>query len=805
MNHKLYRAFLLFGLFSTVFMNTLYGEVQQHQGKGVLTGRIVDLQNEPYYPVAVSIEGIHIGGYTNDQGVFRINDVPVGERTVVVSGLGIKTKKVPVKVVIGKVTDLADIRIDTHVEQLDEVQVIGKSEARRQQEQAYAISVLDIKKAHSGGAPLNKLLNNVASVRIREEGGVGSNYNFSLNGFSGNQVKFFLDGIPMDNFGSSFNLATIPANMAERVEVYKGVLPVNLGADALGGAVNIVSRKDANYLDATYSFGSFNTHKVSLNGAYTHLKTGFTIRANAFYNYSDNDYKVFVPIIDLNTNKKIDERWVKRFNDGYQSGGIRLEAGITNKPFADYLLAGIIFSKDDKDVQTGATMDAVYGGVKTKSESLIPSIRYKKDDLFLDGLSLSLYGTYNLVNTFNVDTLARRYNWLGESIPSTTAGEAYLTDAEIRNHEWQANGNMSYVINANQSVILNHVFSSMSRKMDDRAHPDNEMNNIPQHLTKNVTGLGWQIRYDRWNANVFGKMYKLHSSTYKRLDEYTEAARWEKVNDRKTNFGYGAAATYHILPSLQAKLSYEHAYRLPESIEMFGDGLIQQRNPDLKPESSQNINFGLNYMQLISVHQLSAEANLIYRHTKDFILKEVSLTSNPTTGYENLGNVLTRGVELGFRYGYKELFHLGANFTYQDITDNQEFIENKGSFVGEGITENITYKERLPNIPYLFANADMGLRFRDLIRKNSQLTLDYNLGYIHQYYLSFPGLGAKSSKKVIPGQLSHDLALGYSLDNGKYGVVVECTNLTNRKLYDNYRLQKPGRAFNVKLRYFFNK
>ena len=69
--------------------------------------------------------------------------------------------------------------------------------------------------------------------------------------------------------------------MAERVEVYKGVLPVNLGADALGGAVNIVSRRDANYLDATYSFGSFNTHKVSVNGAYTHLKTGFTVRANA--------------------------------------------------------------------------------------------------------------------------------------------------------------------------------------------------------------------------------------------------------------------------------------------------------------------------------------------------------------------------------------------------------------------------------------------------------------------------------------------------------------------------------------------
>lgn len=700
-------------------------------------------------------------------------------------------------------TGVTDIEVDKLME-LEEVHVIGKSEARRQQEQAYAITVLDIKKAYQSATPLNKLLNNVSSVRIREDGGMGSNYNFSLNGFSGNQVKFFLDGVPMDNFGSSFNLSTISANMAERVEVYKGVLPVGLGADALGGAVNIVSRKNANYLDATYSFGSFNTHKVSLNGAYTDAKSGFTVRANAFYNYSDNDYKVFVPIIDLTTNKKVDDRWVKRFNDSYQGGGIRLETGITNKPYADYLLAGIILSKNDKDVQTGATMDAVYGGVRVKSESLIPSIRYKKNDLLVDGLSLSLHGTYSTVNTFNVDTLARRYNWLGEFVPSTTAGEGRLTDAKIRNREWLASGTVGYVINTRQSVTLNHTFSSMGRRTNDRAHPEDEGNNIPQRLTKNVTGLGWQIKYDRWNANVFGKMYNLNSSTYKRLDEYTENARLEKVNDKKTNFGYGAAATYYLLPSLQAKLSYEQAYRMPEGSEMFGDGLIQQRNPDLKPESSQNVNIGLSFDRFISVHHLSAEANFIYRSTKDFILKGVSLTNNPTTGYENLGQVLTRGVEAGFRYGYKQWLHLGANFTYQHITDNQEFEQNTNSLVGEAISENITYKERLPNIPYLFANGDVGFRFRNIGLPNSLLTVDYGMNYIHKYYLSFPGLGAKESKKVIPEQLSHDLALGYSMNNGRYSVVVECTNLGDGKLYDNYRLQKPGRAFNVKLRYFFS-
>ena len=198
---------------------------------------------------------------------------------------------------------------------LQDVTVIAKSKARLLQEQAYAVSVVDLKNQYTQVTPLNKVLNTIPSVRLREDGGVGSNYSFAMNGFSGNQVKFFLDGIPMDNFGSSFNLANLSANMADRVEVYKGVLPVSLGADALGGAVNIASRRNANYLDATYSIGSFNTHKVSVNGAYTNMKSGFTLRSNLFFNYSKNDYKVYAPIVDLNTGLQEGDAWAKRFND----------------------------------------------------------------------------------------------------------------------------------------------------------------------------------------------------------------------------------------------------------------------------------------------------------------------------------------------------------------------------------------------------------------------------------------------------------------------------------------------------------
>jgi outer membrane receptor protein involved in Fe transport len=197
--------------------------------------------------------------------------------------------------------------------------------------------------------------------------------------------------------------------------------------------------------------------------------------------------------------------------------------------------------------------------------------------------------------------------------------------------------------------------------------------------------------------------------------------------------------------------------------------------------------------------------NYIYRDTKDFILKGVSMSSNPTTNYDNLGKVQTRGVEASLGYAYKEVFHLNGNLTYQDIKDKMKYETSENTFVGDGISENITYGQRLPNIPYFFMNGHADYQFFDLGAKGNSLALNYDVQYIHDYYLSFTGLGAKATKKVIPEQLSHNISVGYSLCDGRYSVVAECDNLTNAKLYDNYRLQKPGRSFNVKFRYYISK
>ena len=66
------------------------------------------------------------------------------------------------------------------------------------------------------------------------------------------------------------------------------------------------------------------------------------------------------------------------------------------------------------------------------------------------------------------------------------------------------------------------------------------------------------------------------------------------------SWGYGAAGTYFILPGLQAKLSYEKAYRLPTIEEMFGDEDLESGDIGIRPEKSDNINLNLSYSRILS-------------------------------------------------------------------------------------------------------------------------------------------------------------------------------------------------------------
>jgi len=796
---NLYSKIVLAFSFFLCSVQTLWG---QSNNNAAVSGEVKTSSGEVLTGVTIVLKNTKFGTTTDAKGHFEIPDVPPGSYVLQASFVGFESQEKPIRLKAPQSLEVKFSLVEKSFE-MEEVEIIGKSVTERINAQSYAVTAVDAKSLHNSVSDAKVILNRISGVRILEEGGLGSNLSFTLNGFSGDQVKFFMDGIPMDNFGSSFNLGSIPVNTIDRIEVYKGVVPVWLGTDALGGAVNIITNKKNNFLDASYSFGSFNTHRISLNGAYTDSKSGFTFRGNANYNYSDNNFKVWVPIV--RERKTVDTAEVERFHDRYKSGTLKFETGFVNKKYADNLLIGIIASGDDKQVQTGMTMNSVYGGVVRNSRSIIPILKYNKADLFVEGLSVSLSSAYNHTKSQNIDTLTGiTYNWLGESthIPQSSDGElSETTFLTFDDHELTTQFNSSYFITPQHSFVFNYSHSFFKRKAFDREDPDKPEHKFPNELTKQVLGLAYKFDPNRkWSTTLFGKFYFLKAETSKEFDFGLDTRRVEGVVSNKENFGYGIASSYNILPDLHVKASYEYTYRMPWANEIFGNGLLTLPNADLRPEQSNNLNMGTAYKFKVKTdHVFNLEGSFIYRDTKDLIFHFVSVPGRQAT-YLNLDLIRTMGIEGSFKYQWKRTLTIGGNITFQDITDQADSIYNE-SYTNSGYQKNFQKGYRLTNTPYLFGNANAGLTFDNVFLKESLVNINYYFNYVQQYFLSWAELGSKDGKKIIPRQTAHNIEVSYGLNNGKYNIALECRNIMDARLYDKYMLQKPGRAFYVKLRY----
>lgn len=120
------------------------------------------------------------------------------------------------------------------------VEASGVSRVRQSAFNAVAIGTDALQNASRN---LGDALSQLPGMKVRESGGVGSDMQLMLDGFSGRHVKVFIDGVPQEGAGAAFDLNNIPVNFAERIEVYKGVVPVGFGTDAIGGVINIVTNK----------------------------------------------------------------------------------------------------------------------------------------------------------------------------------------------------------------------------------------------------------------------------------------------------------------------------------------------------------------------------------------------------------------------------------------------------------------------------------------------------------------------------------------------------------------------------------
>ncbi|WP_455626481.1 TonB-dependent receptor [Parabacteroides sp.] len=767
------------------------------QHKTMISGKVLSTEKTTVDFATVYLKGTNYGGTTNEEGIYHLQ-APAGEYTLVVSAIGYKTAEKPVKLMRGERTKM-NVVISPQATELDEVVVVSNGVTRLKRSAFNAVA-LDTKALQNSTQNLSEALAQAPGMKIRESGGVGSDMQLMMDGFTGKHIKIFIDGVPQEGVGSSFGLNNIPVNYAERIEVYKGVVPVGFGTDAIGGVINIITKKNRNkwFLDASYSYGSFNTHKSYVNFGQT-FRSGLTYEINVFQNYSDNNYYVDTPVKDFTTgaiNKKKIER-VKRFHDTYHNEAVIGKIGFVDKKWADRLMFGFTYSHMYKDIQTGVRQEVVFGGKYRKGYSIMPSLDYRKRDFFVKGLDVVVTANYNKNMTNHVDTSSYEYNWRGEMRPLRMPGEQSYQNTRSDNNNWNGTLTVNYRIGKAHTFTFNHVINAFRRSNQSLLNEDSEANAIPKETRKNISGLSYRLMpTEHWNLSVFGKYYNQFIAgpvaTSSAQDDYI------RTTHSVSAMGYGAAGTYFILKSLQAKLSYEKAYRLPTNEEMFGDEDLETGDISLRPENSDNVNLNLSYNETFGKHSVYVEGGLIYRNTKDYIQRNISDLSGGKYGatYVNHGRVETKGYNISVRYGFANWVSVGGNFTQMNVRDNVKTVTSGTN------QESLTYGARMPNLPYQFANSDVTFYWRNLWKKGNTLSVTYDNLYMHSFPLYSEAVGSES-EFVVPTQFSHNLTLSYGIQNGRYNISFECRNLTNEKLYDNFSLQKAGRAFYGKVRVYF--
>jgi outer membrane cobalamin receptor len=676
------------------------------------------------------------------------------------------------------------------IKELETLVIVGVTdEAAVLEQSAAAVNVIDLKSDQKLAADLSEVLSREPGISIRRMGGLGSRERFSLNGLRDEQIRFFIDGIPLEMSAYTFGIGAIPVNLVQRADIYHGVVPIELGADALGGAVNFITDKvlEGTGGSMSHMVGDFNTSRSTLSLNYTG-DSGFFSRFNGFYDYSDNNYEVDVTL-PTRLGKVVPYK-AKRFHDAYEGQGTNVDFGYTEQSWADFFQVGLYTSEYYKEIQHNVSMSKPYGEATIERKTYGLNLRYKKQ--LSDELSLSVTAGASEMKSHFFDIAGYSYLWNEEEVTTPGSNPGEIDDAcectYWRNNEY-AIVHLGWEFSVDHS--LDFSFSPTKHRQSSKNHylAGDKIDPVDadRDMSSFVSGINYTFDFfdDKLQNKVFFKHYSQDRETVQ-LNGKTKLQ--ENLGSSIEQVGWGNLVRYKFYDWLLGKISYEKTTRLPRFDEVFGNAENVIANIELKEEYSDNYNLSLEINGLNNDYgSWKGSTNYFIRDVENaIIIKKV----NNVSQYQNISSVDSRGYQVSGSWTSPEDFlSIKANYTTFDLINTAD----KGLFA--------QFKnERIPNHPYKFFNTKVGLKWMSVFAGYDELRLNWNYRFVDVFEILPESYGSSQSKIFVPTQNSHSLAAIYTKDIYSYAVSVsaEIQNITDEKLYDHYGVQRPGRAFNLK-------
>jgi len=268
-------------LFFTVVLSLIIPSIAIAQS--ILNGTIVDSETkEPLAGANIVIKELNRGIATNNKGQFRFGNLEKGDYTLHITYIGYHDQKLNINIT-DKETFLEIKMVSTSIE-MEKVMITATRTERKIEDlpgQNEIIEKEEIEEFPTTNS--DDILQSIANINVNRSWGIFSkNASVTMRGLDAAQgVLILYNGVPLNKTaGGSINWHMISPDRIERIEVIKGPSSALYGNNAMGGVINIITKKSEQKLagDVRTFGGSYST----LGGKFN-LEGNEDIKDNNFY------------------------------------------------------------------------------------------------------------------------------------------------------------------------------------------------------------------------------------------------------------------------------------------------------------------------------------------------------------------------------------------------------------------------------------------------------------------------------------------------------------------------------------------
>ncbi len=471
----------------------------------------------------------------------------------------------------------------------------------------------------------SEILSFSPGVFIRDFGGLGQLQTISIRGSSNDQAVILLDGVRLNTALGGIDLSTIPLDYVEKFEIIRGGSSALVGTDAIGGVVNIVTKKtDKPFTYSSVTYGSFNTLNINLSRAQKFKNLSY------FFSYthtqSDGDFKF----------ESINDIILTRINNQFVSESILVKLEYDFNGWKVGFLNESYY--DDKGVPGLGEFqqpDANQKDVRNLTSVKLSKENFLRDDIQFETVLFNRFDQLKFTNPdptigIPIDTLQRDF---------TFGMDSTLT--------WFAPYNqiVTFATEIKGEILTDKDFGE-PRRFTFSAFLSDEL-----HLFDDLLIIAPIVRYDLITTSAEEEIITSPGVIGSSM----------AITTTESEFSPKLGIIVSPLKYLSIKGNVGRSFRVPSFTELFfpEEGFIGG-NPDLQPESSIDFDIGL----VFSHPRVGIEVNYFRNQIDDLIL--FVFVSATRIEPLNVGKVTQQGIETSIVLRPINFIELFAGYTFLD-------------------------------------------------------------------------------------------------------------------------------------------